>query len=318
MFLWNENLNHVNYNIPLMACVGNNDLRAKKYSSNFQNYFTNENARWNGFYHYFLGDVCFISINSNQDYEYVETGEFANWNEFLQAEANALDELLTNLKEDTSRPLRWIVCYMHQSPFTNVRTSRMQKFVPVLEKHNDKVALVCCGHQHLYARSKSLYTRYDGVSDYNTYYDFNTKATTTYVDEASQTNVDGGIGINHNEDLRNGIHYVSVNATGWKCSGKEKKISLYPANAKAGYDYDETSKLPWWMAKIDTTVLPMYTTMTIDKDKIHLQMWQVSNAFKHVSVNSSSYQYTPKYEDVKDSITKTLIDELIINLSDRI
>jgi hypothetical protein len=37
--------------------------------------------------------------------------------------------------------------------------------------------------------------------------------------------------------LRNGIHYVSVNATGWKCSGKEKKISLYPANAKAGYVY---------------------------------------------------------------------------------
>ena len=92
MFLWNENLNHVNYNIPLMACVGNNDLRAKKYSSNFQNYFTNENPKWNGFYHYFLGDVCFISINSNQDYEYVETGEFANWNEFLQAEADALED----------------------------------------------------------------------------------------------------------------------------------------------------------------------------------------------------------------------------------
>lgn len=316
MFLWNEHLNHVNYNVPLMACVGNNDLRAKKYSSNFQNYFTNENPKWNGFYHYFLGDVCFISVNSNQDYEYVDNGDFANTDAFLQAEANALDELITNLKEDSSRPLRWIIVYMHQSCFTNVRTKRMQKFVPVIEKH--KIPLVCCGHQHIYARSKALYTRYDGVSEYNTYYDFNNKATTPYVDEASQTNIDGEIGINHNEDLANGTHYVSVNATGWKCTGKEKKISLYPTNAQAGYDYDESTKLPWWMSKIDATILPMYTTMTINKDKIHLQMWQVSNAFKHISVNNSSYQYTPNYEDVKDSMSKTLIDELIINLSDRL
>ena len=315
MFLWNENLNHKNFNKPLMACVGNNDLRAKKYSSNFQNYFTNENAKWNGFYHFFLGDVCFISINSNEDYEYVDNGDYANTNEFLQAQADALDELLTDLKSNTERPLRWIIAYMHQSPITNVRTPRMQRFIPVIERH--KLPLVCCGHQHLYNRSKAIYSRYDGVSDYNTYYDFNAKDVTTYVDEASQTNIDGEVGINHNEDLVNGTHYVAVNATGWKCSGKEKKISQYPVNAQAGYDYDENSKLTWWTAKLDTTVLPMYTTMVINKDKIHLQMWQITNAFKHVSVNGSSYQYTPKYEDVKDSITKTLMDELIINLSDR-
>ena len=315
MFLWNENLNHKNFNKPLMACVGNNDLRAKKYSSNFQNYFTNENAKWNGFYHFFLGDVCFISINSNEDYEYVDSGDYANTNEFLQAQADALDELLTSLKSNTERPLRWIIAYMHQSPVTNVRTPRMQRFIPVIERH--KLPLVCCGHQHLYNRSKAIYSRYDGVSDYNTYYDFIAKDVTTYVDEASQTNIDGEVGINHNEDINNGTHYVAVNATGWKCSGKEKKISQYPANAQAGYDYDENSKLTWWTAKLDTTVLPMYTTMVINKDKIHLQMWQITNAFKHVSVNGSSYQYTPKYEDVKDSITKTLMDELIINLSDR-
>ena len=58
------------------------------------------------------------------------------------------------------------------------------------------------------SRSYALYTGMPEVTeagkiqDYNTFYNFNTKTTTNYVDESQLPNAFGGIGINHNEDIK--------------------------------------------------------------------------------------------------------------------
>lgn len=92
--------------------------------------------------------------------------------------------------------------------FTCVRQQKMQKFIPVLEKYN--VDLHMGGHQHCVSVSKPIKTGYDGTSPYNTYYDPNAGGTQqNYVDET---------GINKRGNLREGVTYVSVNSSGWKCS----------------------------------------------------------------------------------------------------
>ena len=50
-----------------MSCMGNNDLLEKKFGQCFANFFTNENQWANSVYRYRLGDVEFISLNSNTE-----------------------------------------------------------------------------------------------------------------------------------------------------------------------------------------------------------------------------------------------------------
>ena len=112
----------------------NNDLYLKKYGqlfqANFCNEQTNPNTAWNGFFHYQVGDVLFVYFSSNEDRDYVKgdpdgafsndptIGNYATWDDFLQAEADALDELLAE-KCQSGTPPRWIIGATHQMPFTS-------------------------------------------------------------------------------------------------------------------------------------------------------------------------------------------------------
>ena len=120
----------------------------------------------------------------------------------------------------------------------------MQKFIPVIEKYCD---LHLGGHQHNFSATKPLYTGYNGTDAYNFYYDNNQspKLQAALADESA---------INKKGDLAKGVRYLSQNATGYKCSGKQtnlNSIDQYSSNAVAGVegdtniDYYSDSFLPW-------------------------------------------------------------------------
>ena len=62
-----EGLQGWNKRVPIMSCMGNNDLLEKKFGQCFANFFTNEGQWANSVYHYRLGDVEFIALNSNTE-----------------------------------------------------------------------------------------------------------------------------------------------------------------------------------------------------------------------------------------------------------
>ena len=84
----------------------------------------------------------------------------------------------------------------------------MQKFIPVIEKYCD---LHIGGHQHCFSATKPLRTGYNGTDNYNFYYDANQspKLQGALADES---------GINKHGDLAKGVRYLSLNASGYKCS----------------------------------------------------------------------------------------------------
>lgn len=248
------------WSIPFMENIGNNDLYLKKYGKLFQVNFCNDQSNpataWSGFFHCQIDDVLFIAYSSNEDRDYVAgdpdgaysddptLGGHATWDEFLQAEVNALDALLAE-KCGGENPPRWIIASTHQMPFTCVRQQKMQKFIPILEKYN--VDLHMGGHQHNVSVSKPIKTGYNGTDEYNYYYDPNQSGTQqTYIDESS---------INKQGNLAEGVTYVSINSSGWKCSGKQKNITKkewYISTAVAGndstsgnWDYYSDSFSPW-------------------------------------------------------------------------
>ena len=77
-----DGLQGINRKYPIMACMGNNDLRDKKYGQCFANFFTNENQWANSVYRYRIGDVEFIGLNSNTDLDYVKGGDLGNYDNY--------------------------------------------------------------------------------------------------------------------------------------------------------------------------------------------------------------------------------------------
>ena len=317
-----DSLQGYNRTKPIMTTMGNNDLLEKKYGQCFANFFTNENQWANSVYHFMVGNTEFICLNSNTDYDYVQgvgnLGNYQSTDAFLLSQSQWLDDYLTNR---TTKPT-WTIVYMHLSPFTCVRTKRVQPFVYVFEKH--KIPLVLCGHNHLYTRSIPIYSRFPqvavagAVAPYNTYYDFNEKTTTTYIDETKTLNADGEEGINHNANINNGTYYVMCPSTGWKNSGKETHITKYPTETRDGYDKNAngyTDGRVWWSAKENTVAVPGYLTIEIDSDSIDLKFYQIQGAKALNSYNGKTYEYAPNLEDL--DMTRTLIDSFTINKSDR-
>ena len=78
-----------------------------------------------------------------KDYDYVSgqgaLGNYPNTDAFLLDQAKWLDQHLTKINSSSDKP-RWVIVFMHVSPFTNVRPKRVQVFTPIFEKH--KVPLV--------------------------------------------------------------------------------------------------------------------------------------------------------------------------------
>lgn len=321
-----DSLQGLNKKVPIMSTMGNNDLLEKKYGQCFANFFTNENQWANSVYHFRLDNTEFICLNSNTDYDYVTgygtLGNHQSTDAFLLAQAQWLDEYLTTLNSSDNAP-DFTVVYMHLSPFTCVRTKRVQVFTHVFEKH--KVPLVLCGHNHMYTRSYPIYcgmaevTEAGNIQDYNTYYNFTKKATTPYVDESQLPNCwTGELGINHNEDLRNGTHYVMMSSSSWKTSGKETTITKFPTEAVDGYDFNSngtSSGLPWWNKVANNRKVPNYCTIKITKDSINIKSWQVDGAKLTEVINGVEYAYSPQVGE--SEVTRTLIDNFTLNLSDR-
>ena len=52
---------------PLMSTIGNNDLLDKHHGYCWSRFFTNENQWANSVYHFMVGDVEFICLNSNTE-----------------------------------------------------------------------------------------------------------------------------------------------------------------------------------------------------------------------------------------------------------
>ena len=331
------------WSIPFMENIGNNDLYLKKYGSLFQVNFCNDQSNpetaWSGFYHCLVGDVLFVAYSSNEDRDYVAgdpdgayandptLGGHASWDAFLQAEADALDELLHSYCSGPNPP-RWIIASTHQMPFTCVRQQKMQKFIPVLEKYN--VDLHMGGHQHNVSVSKPIKTGYDGTSPYNYYYDPNLSGTQQeYIDESD---------INKKGNLSEGVTYVSVNSSGWKCSGKQKNITKkewYIATAVAGndstegnWDYYSDSFSPWWYDNGDynegghkgsnSVTSPTYQILEITKDTLKFTIYQVEGSKAVEDINGNKFTYAKPYsKEVGDGMTRTVIFERTINKADR-
>ena len=298
-----------NKNMCTFMSCGNNDLIDKKYSDAFNYYITPENPVWNSVYAFDLGYVHFICLNSNTDSTYVDgvgsVGGYASTDDFLQAQADWLDTHLTEVEARPTKPV-WTIIYMHLSPFTVSRASRLQRFIPVFEAH--KIPLVLCGHNHTYSRSKALYTGYNGTDAYNDYQ--NTSGVVLTAEQVASIGADES-SINKNEDLRNGTHYIMMNATGFKLTGKEKLVTL-PSGLKGVEGHDNGSGQPWWYKEnvCVTTTQPTYGLITINPTQINVKIKKVNGILttdvnKNVTVNPYGTQ------------TDALHDELTINLSDR-
>ncbi|WP_304576817.1 purple acid phosphatase family protein, partial [Romboutsia ilealis] len=113
-----------------MSCIGNNDRIDKKDSTPFTWYTSYENAPYISCYSWDLGNIHFISLNSEE----------------LNAEQQAW------FREDVAKTnKRWVIVYMHVAPYTIVKMSKVQDWRPVFEECG--VDVVICGHHHAYSRS---------------------------------------------------------------------------------------------------------------------------------------------------------------------
>lgn len=301
-----------NKNVPHMVSCGNNDLIEKKFSDAFAWYTTYENQVWNSVHSWDLGFTHFVNLNSNTDYTYVTgqgtIGGYATTDAFLQAQCDWLDTHLTAVKARTVKP-RWIICYMHLSPFTVGRAIRLQRFIAVFEKH--KVDLVLCGHNHAYSRSKPLYTGYDfkRSAPYN---DYVTKVSpeSPELKIVNEFKGDGVTPINRSADIANGTYYVLAQASGFKLEGKEKPITL-PDTLK-GTIHDNGSGQPWWIVQQSLPSQPCYIMANISDSAINLQMYYVQNVLEKDA--NGNIKVKPYDKTVQ---TKFKYDELTINYADR-
>ena len=297
-------------NIPHMITCGNNDLIDKKHSDAFENYFYADNKFANSVHAWDLGYTHFVCLNSNTDSTYVNgvgsIGGYASTDAFLQAQAEWLDEHLTEVKARPVKP-RWIIVYTHLSPFTVGRTKRLQRWVATFEKH--KVDLVLCGHNHAYSRSKALYTGYD-FNQSPAYNDYVTKQ-----DGGSELKIveeyqaDGRTEINRAEDKANGTVYILNHACGFKLSGKEKPITL-PSNLQ-GTKHSNADGSPWWINRQALPTNPCYGILKITYDTIEFKF----NAINGV-VRYDEYKNTILNEKLS-LVSEETLDSLTINWSER-
>ena len=276
-------------NIPHVITCGNNDLIDKKFSDAFNYYITAENQFANSVYAFDLGFVHFISLNSNTDSTYVDgvgsIGGYANTDAFLEAQAQWLDQHLTEVEARPVQP-RWVIVFAHLSPFTVGRTKRLQRWIAPCEKH--KVDMFLCGHNHAWSVSKPIYSGFDfnGSAAYNDY--VTTVSGTTELKIVDEFKGDGATEINREADPANGTYYVLNQATGFKLSSKEKPLTL---TGKVPDDkHINADGSPWWIAAQALPSNPVYIDLQIGYDKIVCDSYEITgikgaDEFKNAVIN---------------------------------
>lgn len=164
-----------------MTTCGNNDLIDKKDPTAFTYYTTCEDSLMPSVHSWNYGYIHFICLNSNVEFK-------PEWSIAKQVEW---------IREDMAKPenqKRWTIVYMHESPYTIVKTPRVSPFIDVFAEVG--VDLVLCGHHHCYSRSKKMGAQGPNGED--------------VVDE------------------ENGVTYVMGQATGSKISGKQRPVDGSP------------------------------------------------------------------------------------------
>ena len=273
-------------NIPHVITCGNNDLINKTHSTAFNYYLTAQNQKWNSVYAFDLGFTHFVCLNSNQDMVHVDSGEFKDTNAFLQAQADWLDEHLTEVEARPIQP-RWVIVFAHLGPLTVGRTKRLQRWIAPCEKH--KVDMFLCGHNHAWSVSKPVFCGYDfnvnpAYNDYVT-----TKDGTTELKMVEELAADG-TEINKVPDINNGTYYVLNQATGFKLSGKEKPITTLGSHAEVPDNQKNADGSPWWIAAQALPKNPVYIDLRIGYDQITCDSYEIqgikgSDEFKNALIN---------------------------------
>ena len=282
-------------NIPHVITCGNNDLINKTHSTAFNYYLTAQNQKWNSVYAFDLGFTHFVCLNSNQDMVHVDSGEFKDTNAFLQAQADWLDEHLTEVEARPIQP-RWVIVFAHVGPLTVGRTKRLQRWIAPCEKH--KVDMFLCGHNHAWSVSKPVFCGYDfnvnpAYNDYVT-----TKDGTTELKMVEELAADG-TEINKVPDINNGTYYVLNQATGFKLSGKEKPITTLGSHAEVPDNQKNADGSPWWIAAQALPNNPVYIDLRIGYDKITCDSYEIegikgSDEFKNAVINHDLSKVTEK------------------------
>ena len=274
--------------VPHMITCGNNDLVDKLYSDAFTWYMTpedfflpdgNENKSvYNSCHSYDLGFVHFVCLNSNKDESMFDKAGGEKVDDWIKRECAWLDADLA--RDALNTKTRWVICYMHLSPFTCVRSNWVQRFVPVFEKH--RVHLVLCGHNHTHSRSIAIRSGYDGTPDSSKY------DGTGQLTALQETTLGAGT-ISHSENVNNGTYYIMINASGFKNSGKESIQNPYP----------------WWYSyRGSHPSQPTYATVEIGWDTIDFKCYQVMNVLgKDKNGNTIVLPYGTQEKSLFDSST---------------
>ena len=288
--------------------ITNNDLIDKKFSDAFNYYMTAENQFANSVYAFDLGFVHFVCLNSNTDSTYVNgvgnVGGYATTDAFLEAQAQWLDQHLTEVEQREVQP-RWVIVFAHLSAFTVGRTKRLQRWVAPVEKH--RVDMFLCGHNHAWSVSKPVFSGFD-FNVNPAYNDYVTKVDGTSDLKIVEEKNAAGEPINREADPARGTYYVLNQATGYKLSGKEKPLTL---DTLAGTEHVNADNSPWWIAAQALPKNPVYIDLQIGYDKIVCDSYEItgikgSDEFKNAVINYDL-----------EKVGETKFHTLEINHSDR-
>ena len=220
-----------------MTCCGNNDLINKQDPAAFTYYSTYENSPMPSVYSWDYGYVHFVCLNSNINYGFTPIDDQIAW----------LDEHMKKVKQRAVQP-RWIIGYMHESPYTIIRKKSYEKFHTAFAKYN--FDLVLCGHHHMYSRSHGMGPFLeDGSDNILSWAD-------RYERDQIQTDLE-------KRKIKNGgVVYVMSQATGYKLAGK-----VTP----------ESDALAYWRGEYFRDSDPSYIMFTITYNKITMNAYKIIN-----------------------------------------
>lgn len=220
-----------------MTCCGNNDLINKQDPTAFTYYSTCENSAMPSVHSWDYGYIHFICVNSNINYGFTPIDAQIEW----------LKQDFQKVKQRPKQP-RWIIAYMHESPYTIIRKKSLEKFHTVFAENG--VDLVLCGHHHMYSRSHGMGPFGEDGSDTVISWGDRYEIDQIPVDPSKRVLRDGG------------VVYIMSQATGYKLKGKTEPTS---------------EALAAWRGNSFRDSDPSYVMFTVDREKIQMNAYKIIN-----------------------------------------